>query len=156
MLDTNTLSDAVAQSFVAPISSQISDFTLYLTKVQDPSTPLGGKLIASLEGDSGNAPDGDPLSTGVLSVKSIQATGPAFYDIAFSPPVSLIQGSRYWIVLTATYNPSDSALVYWVGSNAKSSNGTSALYRQRVRGIWTQFESVSNWNLFMQGGCASN
>src|SRR5690242_5177032 len=74
ILSTDLGSDDLAQSFKVSANLQLSIVELGLIKKADANTTLGGKLTLSIEGDSNNSPDGNPVTTGTYNVSDISSS----------------------------------------------------------------------------------
>jgi hypothetical protein len=128
----------LAQSFLNRTEAAITGVSLRLRALRSPGSTLGGKLRLSIQGDSGGFPDGDPVGgeEAELLVAAIPSTGEEYQRFNFSRVLTLLPDRRYFIVVDATYSPSATDHVRWLGADGDPYPRGAAFVRNPVLRTW--------------------
>ncbi|MBM2817543.1 MAG: hypothetical protein HW401_133 [Parcubacteria group bacterium] len=111
-----------AQSFIASDSLPLYKISLYIKKIETPSS----QTIRIVDNVSGS-PGENTLAIASLS-SSLVTSSYGWVDVAFSSPASLVEGETYWIVLD-TDEDDDEYYIWCKDSNNGFGNGI-AKYRE--------------------------
>ena len=114
----------LAQSFRPTSDTSVRTVQLKLFRKGE----AGGTLTLTLEGDSGNSPDGTALAKTTLPVSDVSNRVAEFYTFTFSKAAALTSGDVYWLRLKASYGASDDNLVQWGGNNTDPYSRGAAAY----------------------------
>lgn len=108
-------------------AASIKSVDLQLTKI---GTLAAGKLVTvEIYADS-SGPTGSALATTTIDIDTLITTSYTMVRAEFATPLDLVDGTVYWIVLTADYTASASNCVEWrsgtvaSAGNAATHNGT--------------------------------
>lgn len=158
ILSTDLGSDKIAQSIVPLTTVQIDSLQLLLGKSENSLSPLGGRITMTIERDSSGGPDGDPLASAQVAVASISTTTLTYSTFTLSTSVTLTSNTRYWVVLDASYNPSENYLVYWLSSNSNTYRNGGAHFLDRSTGTWEtnsqkKILNLINRDFLLKYGC---
>jgi len=140
---TNPVID-LAQSFTPSVSDVLNKVSMYIKKVDSPSSPKV-RIVA----DAGGVPDDDDMTYATLDSSTV-STNYGWIDVSFSNPPSLISGTKYWIVFDA----GKSSTKYWtIGVDAFDNYaGGTMLYGQDWDDYsWTATGNDINFKTWMGG-----
>ena len=115
--------NSLAQSFEATSDDTLTTVKLALARTGNPN----GNIVVSIQADSGGLPSGTDLSSATATEASadISATE-SFVSFTLSSPVSVSDGTTYWIIAKATYGNSDTANINWRGFSTDAYAGGDA------------------------------
>jgi len=160
--DTSSTQD-MAQSFKISSTSPITQVSVYLKKVGNPSD-INVKIIKDSSG-SPSKNSGDVVASAVLSA-SLVSVNYGWVDVSLSPNPSLALNTTYWLVLDGASDSTSNK--YLIGANLDSnySNGVSKIgkigstwtntgydtyFRIFLGGFFGQIKGTSQWNQFDVG-----
>lgn len=103
---TSAANRDIAQSFTAPATGSLNKVSVYLAKVGSPTANITLRITR----DSNGKPDRNgELTNATIAVSQVGTTA-SWIDISLANPPSLVNGTKYWIVLDYGSN---SATNYW-------------------------------------------
>lgn len=102
---TSSANRDIAQSFIANETGSLGKVSVFLAKVGNPTSNITLRIHAD---NAGNPATGS-LASGTITHSSV-GTSPSWIDVTFASPPSLINGTKYWIVLDYGSN---SSVNYW-------------------------------------------
>ena len=102
---TTTTKRDVAQSFTANAGDKLNKISVYLSKIGTPTADITLRVTS----DNSGKPSSSSLATATIARGAV-GVSPSWIDVSFVSPYTLINGTKYWIVLDYGAN---SASNYW-------------------------------------------
>lgn len=99
-----------AQGFTPSMSAKIPYVDLRLLRVNSPT----GDITLTLQGDSAGVPDNTPIATATgVTIASALSTSYTWVRFTFPTPPSVVAGTLYHLVITATFTINGTDWVRW-------------------------------------------